>query len=81
MRRAAVIDTWVGTLDEIQAYLPDNYTAAIEAAKSEPDRRSYRVVVRGEDVAGFTLDYVIDRLASGLIFAREIDPDAKVSAV
>jgi hypothetical protein len=47
-------------IETIRRYLPGNYTAT-----------TY-VVIEGEDVAGWTLDgYVIPRLGSGLICARE----------
>lgn len=56
-----------GPIDTIRAYLPDNYSAA-RAGDSV-------VLIHGQDVAGWTLDaYVIPRLASGLYFARELDP-------
>ena len=50
-------------LREVAAYLPANYTA-----------RWYHgaIEISGEDVAGWTLGYVCDRLASGLIFAQEV---------
>jgi hypothetical protein len=50
----------------ITAYLPGNYRviAVLDGC----------TVIGGEDNAGWTLDdYVIPRLASGLIFAQEID--------
>lgn len=51
-------------LQRVSAYLPDNYTAT---------NASDGVKITGEDVAGWTLDdYVIPRLASGLIFAHEV---------
>jgi hypothetical protein len=52
-----------GSLSQVQAYLPANYTA------TEDDGT---IVIEGTDSAGWTLDdYVIPRLASGLIWARE----------
>ncbi len=54
---------------EAEAYLPDNYKVA--ATSSLPDGR-VDVLIAGEDFAGRTLDdYVLPRLASGNIFARE----------
>lgn len=52
-------------LDEVRRYLPSNYTA---------DSDGGSIFIHGVDSAGWTLtDYVIPRLASGLIFAREVD--------
>ena len=42
-------------------------------ANYEAHQQGDVVVIEGEDVAGWTLDdYVIPRLASGLIFATEV---------
>lgn len=51
-------------------YLPDNYTIL-------GDLNDGRLVIHGEDVAGWTLDdYVIPRLASWSMLATEVtDPD------
>lgn len=51
-------------LRSVRAYLPSNYTATeIED----------RILISGRDDHGWTLDgYVIPRLASGLIAAREV---------
>lgn len=52
---------------QVSAYLPDNYRVI-------PNTDAACIIIEGRDVAGWTLDgYVIPRLASGLIFAREID--------
>lgn len=52
----------------VAAYLPANYKIT--------DVFEDRLVITGEDNAGWTLDgYVIPRLASGLIHAREISPE------
>ncbi len=62
-RRRAIFITQ--EVDRLKAYLPANY----EVAEVTPDG----VIIEGEDFAGWTLDeYVIPRLASGLIFGREI---------
>ena len=54
-------------LNDVRAYLPRCYTAELAHA---PDRS---VVISGYDDRGWTLDgYVIPRLASGLIVAREV---------
>lgn len=63
------------TIQEIRRFLPDNYTANEEVVQRDPTpyHQSVRIVIRGHDVAGWTLDgYVIPRLASGLIWAAEI---------
>ncbi len=61
-----------GELRRIEAYLPRNYQAAYAVVNGTP-----RVTIYGEDNAGWTLDgYVIPRLASGLIFAKEVEVDA-----
>ena len=49
---------------EVDAYMPANYAVK----KWDHDR----IVIEGQDNAGWTLDdYVIPRLASGLIYAKE----------
>jgi len=54
------------TLREVKAYLPSGYTAT--------EQPNGDVLIEGEDNAGWGLDtYVIPRLASGLIFAKEIE--------
>lgn len=53
------------TSKTLEAYLPGNY----EVVREAPDA----FVIAGEDNAGWTLgEYVLPRLASGLITAREI---------
>lgn len=53
------------SLTEIQAYMPSNYEAFVNA--------DGRVEIVGQDNAGWTLDgYVIPRLASGLIGCKEV---------
>jgi hypothetical protein len=65
MIRYALILTDV-TVQTVEAYLPDNYSIMA--------RTSDGIVVKGRDVAGWTLDsYVIPRLSSGNIIAKEID--------
>lgn len=65
--------TVTGPLDTIRRYLPSNY-AAVRVSWYEPDR----ILIIGEDHAGWTLDdYVIPRLASGLYWAREISADER----
>lgn len=65
-RRWAVVRG--GALDTVARYLPSNYEAT-----AGPDGA---VIVTGHDEAGWTLDsYVLPRLASGLMWGREIAPD------
>lgn len=53
--------------DEVARYLPGNY--AVLAVTAD------QVFISGTDNAGWTMDgYVIPRLASGMIFAKEITP-------
>ena len=52
--------------DQVRDYLPANYQVI---CTTDDDR----VIIAGEDDHGWTLDdYVIPRLGSGLMFAREI---------
>jgi hypothetical protein len=70
MRYASV--TGARSSDEVAAYMPGNYEVY---GHRFPDGGTGRLVVliRGEDNAGWTLDdYVIPRLASGLMACREI---------
>jgi hypothetical protein len=57
-----------GDLATVRRYLPANYTA-------DPLPGSVtHVVIYGDDSHGWTLDgYVIPRLASGMIYAREVE--------
>tara|TARA_R110000751_G_scaffold57842_2_gene122534 strand:+ start:1326 stop:1547 length:222 start_codon:yes stop_codon:yes gene_type:complete len=56
-------------LETVRAYLPSNYEAYQDPFEDH-------IVINGVDRAGWTLDrYVIPRLASGLIVAREFNPD------
>ena len=69
MRRTAIITSPDSTLEQVQAYMPDNYQA----------REVTVIVIEGEDggtgaLGGWTLDgYVIPRLASGLHHGTEVD--------
>jgi len=70
MRYAAV--SGARRSDEVAAYLPSGYEVY---GHRFPDGGTGRLVVliRGEDNAGWTLDdYVIPRLASGLMACKEI---------
>ncbi len=57
----------------VKAYLPANYQV-VRIMLDLPDGEVMeRLLIVGTDVAGWTLeDYVIPRLASGLIFAEEV---------
>lgn len=67
-RRTAIVEKtpWSRfTLREVRAYLPSNFEA-----EEQPNGD---VLIAGEDSHGWTLEgYVIPRLASGLIFAKEV---------
>ena len=55
-------------LNRVKAYLPTNYGVALSTANN----LTFKVVITGEDSAGWTLDgYVIPRLGSGNMFAKE----------
>lgn len=59
------------TAERVAAYLPAGY-AVVDSDVVGRDGDS--VVIEGTDQAGWTLDgYVIPRLASGLMFAEEVD--------
>lgn len=61
---------------EVGAYLPANYRVIFEGSNSTY-RRFH--IIGGEDRHGWTLDqYVLPRLASGLIAGEEISPDHPV---
>jgi hypothetical protein len=62
----------VATQRQLEAYLPSNYRVTAEVDDlSWPDHLVFEI--EGRDVAGWTLDdYVIPRLASGLIWAEEL---------
>ena len=67
VRRAVVARSVIGRPDDatVAAYMPHNYVVT--------GMTSDEVSIAGHDVAGWTLDdYVIPRLASGMITAREV---------
>ena len=79
MKRYALITT-CDSREKIERYLPGNY----RVIHVEPSRefhhmqhggdQKYDIVIAGRDASGWTLDdYVLPRLASGLIFGKEID--------
>jgi hypothetical protein len=57
---------------QLEAYLPRNYKILRQVARQN-NNDPVVFVIEGEDSAGWTLDdYVLPRLASGLIFGKEI---------
>ena len=55
-----------GFLQRVRALLPENYKVGYNSLTKQ-------FMITGHDVAGWTLDdYVIPRLASGLVFIEEI---------
>lgn len=75
--RVAVVTGGARNVEQVRAYLPRDYSANEEVmerhAVTGPDgyRQSVRIVIRGHDFAGWTMeDYVVPRLASGLIFVE-----------
>ena len=74
MKRYAIVVN-ADSREQVERYLPDNYRVIHTfLGGSLPGRVSEEHVIKGEDVAGWTLDaYVIPRCASGLISVREID--------
>lgn len=75
LREATIDPTKVGwggdPLKVVKQYLPANYDAEIRpVVYDEPEL----ITVFGYDQAGWTLDgYVIPRLASGMIYATEVN--------
>jgi len=65
--RVAVVTSTDRSLAEVRAYMPSNFSAFL---------RIREIFIVGVDSAGWTLDdYVLPRLGSGMIAAREISPD------
>lgn len=65
MTRYAIVNATAASVDP---YLPHNYRVVGPVSVAV-------VIIAGNDDAGWTLDdYVIPRLASGLIFAKELVP-------
>jgi hypothetical protein len=72
MYRYAIVGN-ARTQREVEAYLPGNYEVIFETTEQAHNQRPV-FVIKGEDVAGWTLDaYVIPRLGSGLLACKEID--------
>lgn len=75
-RRAISVKTYtsateaVAEVGRISQYLPDNYKIEVEPLAL---KAGYFLAIEGHDKAGWTLDeYVIPRLASGLIWFKEV---------
>lgn len=64
MRKAIVMHD--ERLRRVQRFMPSNYSARY-------DEDEGAIVIEGEDAHGWTLDgYVLPRLASGMIYAKEL---------
>lgn len=77
MKRYALI-TARDSRETVERYLPGNYRVIHVEPSQDPvgveGARWSDIVIAGRDNAGWTLDdYVLPRLASGLIFGTEID--------
>ncbi len=58
-------------IERIAAFLPSDYSVEV---RPELHDEGDKIVIFGHDNAGWTLDgYVIPRLASGMIFAQEVN--------
>jgi hypothetical protein len=69
MKRYALVTT-TSSCETVERYLPGNY----RLIHSEESPAGQTMVIAGRDSHGWTLDeYVLPRLASGLIFGTEID--------
>lgn len=80
--RYAIVTT-MSASDNVAAYLPGNYEVLHQedARACDPDAHEHwqTVVIGGRDDAGWTLHgYVIPRLQSALLFAKEIGLDHPV---
>jgi len=64
MKKAIVTGGLRADIETVRAYLPSNFTA---------EETEHGIVITGEDDHGWTMaGYVIPRLRSGLIAAKEI---------
>lgn len=76
--RCAILRNHADSLESVRAYLPSNYRADVVERRQIPGLtlEAETILIHGTDVFGWTLDgYVLPRLASGLHFALEVDPD------
>ena len=69
--RTALVTGHGITPARVKAFLPSNYRVAdFDVVGRDGDS----VIIEGVDVAGWTMDdYIIPRLASGLLWATEVD--------
>lgn len=66
--KSDLLSTVPAELNVVKRYLPGNYRATISS-----DDESVFILIEGQDDHGWTLDgYVIPRLGTGLIVAKEI---------
>jgi hypothetical protein len=64
-------EVWKKRVEDVCKYLPHNYDCSL--GDDPDDEYMSCIVIEGYDDRGWTLDgYVIPRLASGLICAKEI---------
>jgi hypothetical protein len=79
MKRYALVSLKRDSAEVVSRYLPANYKVIGTVDQADAtDKFDFTygpvAIIKGEDNAGWTLDdYVIPRLGSGLIVAREID--------
>lgn len=82
-KRYALVSLRNDSVETIERYLPGNYSVAgtVELTVDESLLLNGKyAVIEGRDKSGWTLDdYVIPRLASGLIVATEISLDCIIS--
>ena len=72
MRYAIAMLSGSDTAETVARYLPGNYRVVGEISIWEAEEAPRGVLIEGMDHAGWTLeDYVIPRLASGLIGCQE----------
>lgn len=73
--RVAIVTGGADTVSQVESYLPGNFEVVEKYVKPihGADQNFWITLIVGEDKAGWTLeDYVIPRLASGLIGAEVI---------
>lgn len=72
MMRFALVSSPEIDLARVQRFLPSNYHAVAVKDDREPPLQ-LAVLIAGHDTMGWTLeDYVLPRLASGMIYAHEL---------
>lgn len=69
--RVYVNNSGTPTAEQVARYLPSNYQVTGKDSEGH-------ILIQGEDYAGWTLDgYIIPRLGSGIIVARETTEDGE----